>query len=95
MRDAPNFVIETGVDIYEKSPRNRNGKWKDIASRMSCPRPDPITGKIIYDSVSHTEDGKSLTAKEATALCNALRGQGSNSAMRKNGNGGFRVWRAT
>lgn len=95
MNDDCTFVVESGIAIYPKSPRNRNGKWKDLAAKMALPKKDSVTGEMIYDSVSHSLDGKAITNKEATALCNQLRRIGAKSVVRKNGNGGFRVWRVT
>jgi hypothetical protein len=93
MKDMDQFIVETGVDIYEKKPRYRHGKWKALAQKMNPPKKDPRTGKIIYDSVSHTQEGTALSRSDATGLSNALARLGCKSASRRNGSGGFRVWR--
>ena len=90
MEHCNQFVIEQGVGIFEKPKIERSGKWKELASKMS----DPIhvNGKVILDSVGHTEDGVGLTLKQAVSLTNALARQGRKGTTRKNGNG-YRVWR--
>jgi hypothetical protein len=89
--DNNDFLIEHGIDIYEPPRKERPGKWKALALKMTAPYTDD-DGKVTYSSVSKTPDGESLTLKQAISLTNALNRLGFKGTTRKNGVG-YRVWR--
>ncbi len=84
------FVIESGIDIYGRPKKERNGKWKELAVQMKAPQVH--NGTTILDSVHHTPEGECLTQKQSIALMKALAKQGFKGTSRRNGNG-YRVWR--
>jgi hypothetical protein len=87
-----NFVVESGIDIYEKPQKKRSGKWKEVALKMKAP--EVVDEKKVCDSVGKTEDGHALTHKEAIALMNALSRMGlKGTSRREEDRSGYRVWR--
>lgn len=92
MNGSTEFLIETGVDIYDMPPRRRSGIWKEIALQMKPPKKGQ-GGKVLHSSVGKTKGGVPLTRKQATALCNALSGIGSKGMSRRDKYGNYRVWR--